>query len=637
MAADGGAAGMTDKVAIARGGGGPIPFADPDRLAEEIIARVGKKIVLALPLGLGKANHVANALFARAAADPSIDLRIFTALTLERPRAKGDLERRFIAPIAERLFAGYPELAYATALHDGTLPANVKVDEFFFAAGTRLGIAAAQQSYICANYTHALRYVLDRGVNVAAQLVAKRGQGEDTRFSLSCNPDLTLDLLACRARKECDFLFVGQVNSELAFMPGDAEIAPGEADLMLDASATDFPLFAPPREPIDVAEYAIGLNTARTIADGGTLQLGIGLLGDAVTHALILRQRHNAEFRSLVARLDPADGAPAALCENAPFATGLYGVSEMFVEGFLDLKRAGVLKREVDGALLHAAFFLGSRAFYRALQEMPQAELAKLRMGAVSYVNELYGDEAAKRRARVKARFINNAMMATLLGAVVSDALENGQVVSGVGGQYNFVAQGFALEGARSIIVLRATRTAKRRTSSNILWNYGHTTIPRHLRDVVITEYGIADLRGKSDRDVIAAMLAIADSRFQDDLLRRAKDAGKIEKRFELPAACRDNTPERIARALEDARERGLLPPFPFGSDFTAAEERLIPALKLLRAAPPLRLARLLARGSFSPAKEMRECLARMGLARPSGPKQRAQAALLRAALDESR
>ena len=178
-------------------------------------------------------------------------------------------------------------------------------------------------------------------------------------------------------------------------------------------------------------------------------------------------------------------------------------------------------------------------------------------MTSVSFVNELYGDEAAKRRARVKARFINNAMMATLLGAVISDALENGQVVSGVGGQYNFVAQSFALEDARSIIMLRATRAASRRTTSNIRWNYGHTTIPRHLRDIVVTEYGIADLRGKTDRDVIAAMLAVADSRFQDELLRRAKDAGKIEQGFELPAACRDNTPERIARALAAAREAG--------------------------------------------------------------------------------
>jgi acyl-CoA hydrolase len=623
-------------VGVTRSAGSPVTFQDPDRIADAIIARVGKTIELALPLGLGKANHVANALFKRAAADPSINLRIFTALTLEKPRAKSDLERRFVEPLSERLFAGYPELAYATALRAGALPPNVKVDEFFFAAGTRLGIAAAQQSYICANYTHALRYVLDRGVNVVAQLVAKRVRGGETRASLSCNPDLTLDLLACRARKECDFLFVGQVNSELPFMPGDGDIAAGEFDLMLEGPATDFRLFALPREPVDLAEYAAGLNVARTVADGGTLQLGIGSLGDAVTQALILRHRRNAEFRGLVARLDPADQAPAGLRESALFESGLYGESEMFVEGFLDLLRAGVLKREVEGTLLQAAFFLGSRAFYRALREMPPADLEKLRMGPVSFVNELYGDEATKRRARVKARFINNAMMATLLGAAISDGLENGQVVSGVGGQYNFVAQAFALGDARSIIMLRATRTVKGRTTSNILWNYGHTTIPRHLRDLVVTEYGIADLRGKTDRDVIAAMVAVADSRFQDELLRRAKDAGKIEQGFELPTACRDNTPDRIARALGGAREQGLLPPFPFGSDFTATEERLIPALELLRAASPIRLAGLLARGLFSsaPSGAVRDCLARMSLAHPSGASEHVEAALLRAALE---
>jgi hypothetical protein len=135
---------------------------------------------------------------------------------------------------------------------------------------------------------------------------------------------------------------------------------------------------------------------------------------------------------------------------------------------------------------------------------------------------------------------------------------------------------------------------------------------------------------------VIAAMLAVADSRFQDELLRRARDAGKIEQSFELPAACRDNTPARIARALAPARDEGLLPPFPFGSDFTATEQRLIPALTLLRTVPPLRLARLLARGFFAsaPSGELRDCLARMRLDHPSGAMQRVEAALLRAALE---
>src|SRR5215472_2553388 len=88
-----------------------------DSVADAIIREVGPNIVLGLPLGLGKANHIANALYARAAADPSIKLTIFTALTLEKPGASSELERRFIGPVIERLFGGYPELTYAKALH----------------------------------------------------------------------------------------------------------------------------------------------------------------------------------------------------------------------------------------------------------------------------------------------------------------------------------------------------------------------------------------------------------------------------------------------------------------------------------------------------------------------------------------
>ena len=140
-------------------------------------------------------------------------------------------------------------------------------------------------------------------------------------------------------------------------------------------------------------------------------------------------------------------------------------------------------------------------------------------------------------------------MMATLLGAAVSDGLDNGQVVSGVGGQYNFVAQAFALSGARSVLTLEATRQTGGRAQSNIRWTYGHETIPRHLRDVFITEYGIADISGKSDADVIAAMLAITDSRFQDELARTAKDAGK------LPRGVR-NSGRRIATTCRSGSRR---------------------------------------------------------------------------------
>jgi acyl-CoA hydrolase len=609
---------------------GPRCFDDAARLADTIVDNVGKTIVLGLPLGLGKANHIANALYAKAVADPSIRLTIFTGLTLEAPHPASELERRFLAPVARRAFGGYPGLDYAAAMRANRVPPNVEINEFFFAAGQWLGSPYAQQHYVCANYTHALHYVLDRGVNVVAQLVAHRAD-EARPYSLSCNPDLTLDLLKLRKDARADFLFAGQVNSELPFMPGDAAIGADEFDLLLDGPETDFSLFAPPRAPVSLTDYAAGLHAASIVPDGGTLQIGIGSLGDAVVQALVLRQRSNAEFGKLLGRLgyDPAGNT----VHTEPFDIGLYGCTEMFVEGMLDLYRAGILKREADGAVLHAGFFLGSRAFNQALRDMPRAEIEKFGMTSITYVNELYHDEDDKRRARKDARFLNDAMMATLLGDVISDGLDDGRIVSGVGGQYNFVAQGFALEGARSAIMLPATRTAKGKTQSNIRWRYAHTTIPRHLRDMIVTEYGIADIRGKSEREVIAAMLAIADSRFQGELLREAQDAGKIERSFVLPASARDNTPDAIARALGPTAAAGLLPAFPFGTDFTAVEQRLLPALERLKAASSSRLAGLLLRGLSSPAAKCVDCLARLDLSQPRGISERFYALLVRGAL----
>jgi len=559
----------------------PKKFTDPDAIAEHIIRDVGTHLVVGLPLGLGKANHIANALYARAAADRTINLTFFSALTLEKPKPSNLLERRFIAPVIERLFGSYPDLAYADALHAGALPPNIQVIEFFFLAGRWLRVPFAQQHYISANYTHASSYLLARGLNVVTQLVAKRVVDGVTRYSLSCNTDTTLDILRARAENRASFKLVGQVNSELPFMPGAGDLPADEFSAVLDSPETDFPLFAPPSEPITDTKYAVGLHAARLVRDGGTLQIGIGQVGDALAQGLIVRHRDNPRFHAIMKRLAP--DAPVVAENNGPFEQGLYGVSEMLFEAFLGLIDAGILKREVDGVLLHGAFFLGPKSFYRALREMAPQQLARIRMMPVSFTNELYGDEDLKRRARIDARFVNNAMMATLMGAAISDGLENGQVVSGVGGQYNFVAQAFALQGARSILTVEATRQAGAKAQSNIRWSYGHETIPRHLRDVFITEYGVADVRGKSDADVIAAMLAVADSRFQAELARQAKDAGKLPKEFEIPAAHRDNHPDRIAAALKPAREAGLLPQFPFGSDFTDTEQRLIPALQLLQ------------------------------------------------------
>ena len=617
----------------------PKLFTDPEAIAEDIIRDVGTNLVVGLPLGLGKANHIVNALYARAVADRSINLTFFTALTLEKPRPKNLLQWRFIAPVIDRLFGGYPDLAYAAALRAGELPPNVSVTEFFFLAGRWQHVPTAQQHYVSANYTHVASYLLAAGVNVAVQLVARRIVGAVPRYSLSCNTDISLELLRARAEGRASFKLIGQVNSELPFMPGPAELPADEFSAVLESPETDFPLFAPPSEPITDTRYAIGLHAAGLVRDGGTLQIGIGQVGDALAQGLIVRHRDNGQFHEIMKRLVPGPEHLATL-HTGSFEQGLYGVSEMLFAAFLGLIDAGILKREVDGAVLHGAFFLGPKSFYRALREMTPEQIARIQMAPVSFTNELYGDEEAKRRARVDARFVNSVMMATLMGAAVSDGLENGQVVSGVGGQYNFVAQAFALAGARSILTLEASRQAGARPQSNIRWSYGHETIPRHLRDVVVTEFGVADLRGKSDADVIAAMLQVADSRFQDELARQAKDAGKLPKDYEIPAAHRDNHPERVANALKPAREAGLLPSFPFGTDFTDVEQRLIPALQLLQDSErvPLRLAGLLWQGfTGHPDAADDECLARLGLDKPSTLTERAYRALVGAALARSR
>jgi hypothetical protein len=616
----------------------PKMFSDPDEIAEDIVRDVGTDLVVGLPLGLGKANLIVNALYARASADRTINLTFFSALTLEKPKPTNLLERRFIAPVIDRLFGGYPDLAYADALHAGALPPNVKVIEFFFLAGRWLHVPFAQQHYISANYTHAASYLLARGLNVITQLVAKRVVDGVARYSLSCNTDTTLDLLRARNEGRASFRLVGQVNSELPFMPGLGDLAADQFSAVLDSPKTDFPLFAPPSEPITDTKYAIGLHAAGLVRDGGTLQIGIGQVGDALAQGLIIRHRDNSQFHEIMKRLAP--DVPVAAKETGPFVSGLYGVSEMLFEAFLGLIDAGILKREVDGVLLHGAFFLGPKSFYRALREMTPERIARIRMMPVSFTNELYGDEDAKRRARVDARFVNNAMMATLMGAAISDGLENGQVVSGVGGQYNFVAQAFALQGARSILTVEATRPEKSANVSNIRWSYGHETIPRHLRDVIVTEYGVADLRGKSDADVIASMLEVADSRFQNDLMRQARDAGKLPNNHEIASAHRENFPERIANALKPARDAGLLPSFPFGSDFTATEQRLIPALQVLQDAQrsPLKLPGLLWQGlTRNPDGADSECLARLGLDAPATLVERAYRALVNAALARSK
>ena len=602
-------------------------FTSEEPVIDWILNSVGHDLRVALPLGLGKPVTLVNALVRRACADPSIRLRIFTALTLERPTPSSDMERRFLDPALDRLFGDYPKIEYARLLREGKLPENIEVTEFFLQAPNWVRVAQAQQNYVSANYTHALDVLLDQKPNLVLQLLASDGD----RLSLSCNTDITSDLLRLRKQGAARFAFVGQVHSDLPFMPGTAELDTAECGALHTPDAPPHDLFSVVKQPVGLQDHAIALHVSRLVRDGGTVQIGIGQIGDAIAHALILRQDEK------IAPLWQTCPFPRAkqFDEMGPFQTGLYSVTEMLVDGLLALFERGIIRREVDGVAIHAGFFLDSRDFYERLNALPAAMRERIAMMPVSFTNSLLGDEPAKRAARQHARYINSAMMVTLLGAVVSDGTENGQVVSGVGGQFNFVTQAFSLENARAIITLPATRQGKSGLTSNIRFSYGHVTIPRHLRDIVVTEYGIADLRGKSDAGTIAALLEIADSRFQPMLEDRAKASGKLPNSYRLPKAARNNTPRALGSWLEPQRNT-ILPSFPFGTDFTEIEQYLLPALADLRRAsarvPDLLL--LMLRGlRGQPARHEQDALARMAFGGSDGMKARLAALALKGAL----
>jgi len=658
-------------------------------MADYIVQKTGKEISFGTQLALGKPNGIVNALFRKAKNDPGIKLKIMTALSLETPVCSSELEHRMLGPIIERIWGGYVPLEYAAAARTGTLPPNVEVSEFFCKAGAFMGNDYMQQNYISTNYTFAARDVVAQGMNVLGALIGKKEIAGNTKFSLGCNGDTTIDLIDLLRKKEretnMNSCAVAEVNSTLPFMYGDALGDPSMFDAVLENPSIETRLFSIPREAVSTVDYMIGLNSSALIQDDGTIQIGIGSLGDAVATALIARQNRNFDYIDILNRsgvLEDSSELIEKWGSTGVFEKGLYGSTEMFVDGLLQLYKNGIMKRrcydnihiqklvndgisesgnvtpsllcglvengavgkklssddfdmlveygifkkglsfenghittgsgcyEADlenpenfkkiaenclgnklekGVWIHAGFYAGPQDFYDTIRSMSEEERMQINMTSVLNVNQLYSNNrysSSELRVlqRKNSRFINTGLMVTLLGAVVSDGLENGKVISGVGGQYNFVSMAHALDDARGVIMIRSTRGEGRNTASNIVFNYGHTTIPRHLRDVVVTEYGIADIRSKSDKEIIQTLLNVADSRFQETLLSQAKKARKIPAGYIIPERFRNNTPEKLEKIIAPSRNIGLFPAFPFGTDFTEEEIVLGKSLREFKA-----------------------------------------------------
>jgi acyl-CoA hydrolase len=649
-------------------------LASVEECVDRTIAAVGADLVLAAPLGLGKPVQLMNAFFHRVAADPGLSLHIVTALCLEVPRTNSAVEEHLAGPIMQRLFGDYEELAFIAPYRSNSLPKNIRITELYFKAGSMKNNPGAQQNYISSNYTHIVRDMESQGVNVMVQMVAARETaGGGLSLSLSSNPDLTLEMIDRVRIQQQPFMLLAQIHDDMPFMELDAEVSLDTFDVVVRNPQYNRTLFAVPNAAVPLQDYATALHASSLIADGGTLQIGIGSLGDAVAHACILRHRHNSEYRSLCQQLTHQRSDVISDCGS--FEQGLYVSTEMFVNGMMHLVEQGIVKRRVydnlllqrglnegvitrhideqlfaygrrtgliprhldsvtlqhlqywgilaaavalsgaglivngqaldndldepsvratllravqggelrNGRILHGGFFLGPRDFYAKLRALDAAGRSQICMTGVRRTNQLLLDYPLYCAQRRQARFINTGMIVSLTGAVASDALEDGTVISGVGGQYNFVAMAHDLPGARSVLCIRSTRGHGKQLRSNVVPFYGYTTIPKHLRDVVVTEYGVADLRGQSDAEVIKQLVNIADSRFQDHLLEFAKTHGKLPQDYTIPESARNNTPARLQAILAPLQKNGLLPVYPFGTELTEQELALAASLRKIK------------------------------------------------------
>ena len=298
-----------------------------DAAVDLLLQRVGPQLRIAAPLGLGKPHRLLNAIYRRVAADPSLSMTLYTALSLTPPSPRSDLERRFLVPFLARHFgADFPALDYSLAERHDAMPGNINVEEFYMQSGALLGSRQAQRRYASLNYTHVARAVAERDVNALLQKVAREPGG--TRLSLSCNPDTTFDVLdECAARGKPRPLVIAEVDQGLPWLDGPCAVDADFFDGVLDLPGPVPQLFALPREPVSDADCAIGLYASAMVKDGGTLQIGIGALTDSLCHALILRHTRNDEYRALLDALSPGLRHLPIVREYGgiePFAQGLF-------------------------------------------------------------------------------------------------------------------------------------------------------------------------------------------------------------------------------------------------------------------------------------------------------------------------
>ena len=313
-------------------------------------------------------------------------------------------------------------------------------------------------------------------------------------------------------------LVIAEVNPNMPRTHGDSYIHASRIDHMIPVET---PLLALTPEPLDDVDRAIGEHVAHLVPDGATLQTGIGKIPDAVLAAL-------SDKRDL----------------------GVH--SEMFSDGVMKLVEAGVIngrrKTLLPGKLV-TSFVMGSRALYDWVDENPAVE-----MRPSSFTNDPF---TIARNDRMIA--INSALAVDMTGQVAADTVR-GRFFSGIGGQVDFIRGAARSRGGKPIIAMPSTAKDGKISRIVPVFETG-TGIVTSRGDVhyVVTEYGVADLWGKSVRQRALALIEIAHPDFRAELLAAAKERRYV---FQDQVAPRQPHPwEEERDAQLPAGERMLVRP----------------------------------------------------------------------------
>jgi 4-hydroxybutyrate CoA-transferase len=298
-------------------------------------------------------------------------------------------------------------------------------------------------------------------------------------FSFGVSNDYT------KPAAEAAKIVIAQVNDKMPRTMGDSFIHISDIDYIVEANHEIIEL-KPPK--IGEIERAIGENCASLVEDGSTLQLGIGAIPDAVL--LFLKDKKDLGIHS-----------------------------EMISDGVLELVEAGVITnkaKSIHPGKIIVTFLMGTKRLYDFIDNNPVVE-----MYPVNYVND---PRVIMQNSKMVS--INSCVQVDLMGQVSSESVGLTQI-SGVGGQVDFVRGANMCKDGKSIIAMPST-AAKGKVSKIVplLDEGAAVTTGRNDVDYIVTEYGIAKLKGKTLKDRAKALISIAHPDFKDGLIE------EFEKRF---------------------------------------------------------------------------------------------------------